>query len=187
MAKQEQAKQALLIIDIINHFHFEHGEQLLLHTEEMLQPLLKLKQAAKAAHLPIIYINDHYNLWQADFQKIIRICRHEANHRIIDKIAPGEDDYFLIKPRHSAFYGTSLHTLLSHLQVKELIITGIAGNICVLFTANDAYMREYGLYCPRDCIASVDRHDNEYALTMMRNVLKADINASYTIPLRPFY
>jgi nicotinamidase-related amidase len=59
--------------------------------------------------------------------------------------------------------------------VDTLIITGIAGNICVLFTANDAYMREYQLWIPKDCIASASKEDNHYALKMMKHVLKASI------------
>ncbi|MEH6944216.1 isochorismatase family cysteine hydrolase [Bacillus sp. JJ722] len=187
MSNLKPSTKALLIIDMINHFNFEHGDQLLNHTLEILNPLLQLKQTAKAANIPIIYINDHYNLWQADFQKIIEVCRTNDNSALIDKIAPTNEDFFLIKPKHSAFFGTSLNTLLAHLHVKELILTGIAGNICVLFTANDAYMREFTLYCPQDCITSVDIHDNEYALTMMKNVLKADISNSRDIHLnRPY-
>lgn len=89
---------------------------------------------------------------------------------------PGGDDFFLIKPKHSAFFGTALHTLLSQLNVKKLILTGLAGNICVLFTANDAYMREFELVIPSDAIASADDQDHMYALRMMENVLKADVS-----------
>ena len=168
------AGHALLIIDMINPFQFKHGDLLLKHTKEMLWPLLELKKRASAHNVPIIYINDHYNLWQADYGRIIKHCKNEANEQLLSQIIPSADDYFLIKPKHSAFYGTALQTLLHQLGVKKLIITGIAGNICVLFTANDAYMREFRLYCPADCIASASREDNRYALTMMKNVLKAD-------------
>lgn len=175
------SNKALLIIDVINDFQFEYGDQLLQHTEKIVKPLLQLKKRAKQQHIPIIYINDHYNLWQADFKKIINHCRTDKNAAYIHAISPDEDDFFLIKPKHSAFYETSLHTLLSHLKINSLILTGIAGNICVLFTANDAYMREYRLYCPKDCIASADIQDNHYALTMMSNVLKANIHFSSSL------
>ncbi len=171
-------KKALLIIDAINHFQFEYGDKLLQHTETIVQPLLLLKKRAKQHQIPVIYINDHYNLWQADFKKIIHYCRNDKNSKYISAISPEEDDFFLIKPKHSAFYETALHTLLSSLKINSLILTGIAGNICVLFTANDAYMREYQLSCPKDCIASADLQDNHYTLTMMSNVLKADIQES---------
>ena len=182
MNSKHSSKRALLIVDMINHFQFKHGEVLLQHSECILTPLLQLKAKAKQYDTPVIYINDHYNLWQADFQKIIKICQNNLNNDFLKAISPENNDYFLIKPKHSAFYGTALHTLLAQLHVTELIITGIAGNICVLFTANDAYMRDYSLICPEDCIASVDQQDNQYALAMMKHVLKANINKSNTIP-----
>ncbi len=108
-------------------------------------------------------------------------CTNERSKDIITKIAPVDADYFLIKPKHSAFYETALHTLLTELQVRHIIITGIAGNICVLFTANDAYMREYSITIPKDCIASNSDEDNEFALTMMENVLFAEITTEEQI------
>lgn len=174
-------KCALLIIDMINDFKFRHGDLLLKHTEQIIHPLLHLKQTMKQKQLPIIYINDHYNLWQADFEKIIKKCRNTHNAHLINQIKPDDNDYFLIKPMHSAFYETALHTLLQELQVNQLILTGIAGNICVLFTANDAYMRKYDLWIPEDCLASASPEDNQYALTMMNNVLKANTSNSQTL------
>jgi len=166
---------AVLIVDMINDFQFSHGETLLSETKKMLPNIIQLKQYASDHHFPIIYVNDHYNLWQADLQRIYKKCLHDHNQGLLDQIVPHETDYFLIKPKHSAFHQTALQALLSELDVKHLIITGIAGNICVLFTANDAYMREYSLSVPQDGIASNDEQDNAYALKMMKNVLKADI------------
>jgi nicotinamidase-related amidase len=172
-------KTALLIIDMINDFNFTEGQTLAVKTKRILAPILKLKSDFYKKELPVIYINDHYNLWQADFEKIIDYCSNEKSSEIINKISPKKNhDYFLIKPKHSAFYGTALHTLLQQLKVESLVLTGIAGNICVLFTANDAYMREYDLIVPEDCVASNSDEDNEYALTMMKNVLRAETNTS---------
>ncbi len=80
--------------------------------------------------------------------------------------------YFVLKPRHSGFYDTTLDTLLSALRIRRVIVTGIAGNICVLFTANDAYMRGLRVYAPADCIVSNTRGDNENALRQIEIVLK---------------
>jgi nicotinamidase-related amidase len=175
-------KPALLIIDMINDFNFTHGDLLLSHTNLIIEPILHVKSMMKKKGLPIIYINDHYNLWQADFGKIIDTCKNQKNKTLIEKIKPTENDYFLIKPKHSAFYGTALHTLLQQLKVDTLILTGIAGNICVLFTANDAYMREYQLWVPEDAIASAAIEDNKYALSMMNHVLKANTEKSGICP-----
>ncbi len=166
---------ALLIIDIINDFQFKHGKALAEKTVTICPNIVKIKEMMLKKERPVIYINDHYNLWQADYDKIMKKCRNSLSAPIIEALYPTDQDYFLIKPKHSAFFGTALHTLLSQLKVKNLVLSGIAGNICVLFTANDAYMREFGLFIPNDAIASADEQDNTYALRMMENVLKADV------------
>ncbi|MGG4169485.1 isochorismatase family cysteine hydrolase [Rossellomorea vietnamensis] len=167
---------ALLVIDIMNPFDFKHGETLAQHTAGIVDPINSLRRYCMKHKLPTIYINDHYELWKADYKEIYKKCHNKMSDSIMTPLQPMEDDYFLIKPKHSAFYGTALNTLLHHLSVKNLIITGIAGNICVLFTANDAYMREFNLMVPCDAIASVSEEDNHYALMMMKNVLKAKID-----------
>ncbi|MBE4907792.1 cysteine hydrolase [Bacillus luteolus] len=171
----EDQRVALLIIDMINDFKFEYGKALAEKALPMSDSILKLKQQFKQQNLPVIYINDHYNLWQANLPRLLDHCLNKQSEPILKKLAPQEDDYFLIKPKHSAFYNTSLETLLRELDIDTLVLTGIAGNICVLFTANDAYMRGYKLIIPSDCITSNDSRDNEYALLMMKNVLKAHL------------
>jgi nicotinamidase-related amidase len=98
-------------------------------------------------------------------------------------VLPDEDDYFVLKPKHSGFYGTSLDLLLKHLGAHNLILAGIAGNNCVLFTANDSYMRDFKLFVPADCSVSIDPEDNDYALRQMQKVLKADIRRSTELNL----
>ncbi len=169
---------ALLIIDMINNFDFNAGVTLAKKAFDITLPITRLKNLFNQNGNPIIYINDHYHIKQADCSKIIDHCKNEVSQKVIEQIAPDEEDYFLIKPKHSAFYGTALDDLLHQLHIKSLVITGIAGNICVLFTANDAYMREYQLITPSDCIASAHDQDNEFALTMMKNVLQANISSS---------
>jgi nicotinamidase-related amidase len=173
-----QIRPALLIIDMINNFDFSHGPILAQKATRIARSIKSLKIQFNERKLPVIFINDHYNLWQADLHKIIDLCRNKHSQPIFELLLPEENDLFLIKPKHSAFFGTALNTLLHQLKVNTLILTGIAGNICVLFTANDAYMREYELLVPNDCIASADDKDNQYALTMMENVLKAKIQSS---------
>ncbi|WP_110114894.1 isochorismatase family cysteine hydrolase [Bacillus sp. CGMCC 1.16541] len=168
------SKTALIIIDMINDFQFNHGNMLAKQAKVIAANIRELKQFLMSKGVPIIYVNDHYQLWKADLQKIISHCTNEKSSPILQCIQPQENDYFLIKPKHSIFYGTALNMLLAELNVETLILCGVAGNICVLFSANDAYMREYRLIVPSDCIASNVIEDNEFALKMMRNVLKAD-------------
>jgi nicotinamidase-related amidase len=96
-------------------------------------------------------------------------------------VEPDSDDYFVLKPKHSAFYSTTLDILLEHLKTETLILTGIATDICILFTANDAYMRDYKLFIPSDCVASVEKGENEHALKYLKKNLQADTRASADI------
>jgi nicotinamidase-related amidase len=103
---------------------------------------------------------------------------------IVELLVPREQDYFVLKPKHSGFFCTTLDLLLQYLGVRRLVLTGFAGNNCLLFTANDAYMRDYKLHVPSDCTASVDQSDNENALHQMRDVLKADIRNSTEVDFK---
>jgi nicotinamidase-related amidase len=100
---------------------------------------------------------------------------------LVERLRPDEDDYFVLKPKHSGFFSTTLETLLRYLGSRRLIITGIAGNYCVLFTANDAYMRDYNLIIPSDCTISNTKRENREALALMKKYLKADTRTSSQI------
>jgi nicotinamidase-related amidase len=176
---------ALLLIDVINDFEFEGGDKLLPQALPVGRNIAWLKQEAKKLKIPAIYVNDNFGRWQSDFRKIVSHCRRDdvRGKPFVELILPDEEDYFVLKPKHSGFYSTTLDLLLSHLRARNLILTGIAGNNCVLFTANDAYMRDFKLFIPSDCVVSIEKEDNEYALRQMEEVLKADITPSRELDL----
>ena len=171
---------ALLLIDVINDLEFPEGEQLLELALPMAGRIAALKRRAREEDVPVIYVNDNFGRWQSDFNHVVEHCLLDdvRGRPIVQKLQPEPDDYFVLKPKHSGFYSTTLDTLLDYLRAKTLILTGVAGNICVLFTANDAYMRDFRLVVPRDCTASNTPEENEHALQQMQRVLKADIRPS---------
>lgn len=181
----DKSAVALLLIDVINDLEFEGAERLMRYIPALAHRLSEFKRRAKAAGIPVIYVNDNYGRWQSDFSKLIDHCLHDnvRGQELVERLQPDEDDYFVLKPKHSGFYSTSLAILLEHLTARTLILTGIAGNICILFTANDAYMRGMKLYVPEDCCASNEDRDNQYALAQMRQILKADITPSPDLDL----
>jgi nicotinamidase-related amidase len=151
----------------------------------MSRKILRLKERAKKAGIPVVYVNDNFGRWQSDFRRQVQHCmRGKSRGHEIVKLLRSEDDYFVLKPKHSGFFSTTLETLLRYLGSETLIITGIAGNFCVLFTANDAYMRDYDLIIPSDCTASNSAAENNEALALMRKFLKADTRPSPKIRLR---
>ena len=181
----DTASVALLIIDMINDLEFEGGERILDPAVAAAEKIAALRERAREARIPIIYANDNFGRWRSDFTQVVERCLQDGvrGEPLAQLLAPGEDDYFVLKPKHSAFFETTLETLLRYLKVSRLILTGITGDICVLLTASDAYMRDYRLYIPPDCTASLDEMENEHALVYMERVLKACVLESEQLDL----
>lgn len=179
----EKPDTALLLIDVINDLEFDGGEKLLVHAKPMAAALSKLKDRAKLAGIPVIYANDNFGQWRSDFPKLVGHCLDEKvrGRHIVTQLAPQSDDYFILKPKHSAFYQTNLDTLIKYLGINTVILTGMAADICILFTANDAYMRDLHLVVPPDCIAAEDPEQSRLVLQLMARVLKAVIKPSSEI------
>jgi nicotinamidase-related amidase len=127
-----------------------------------------------------LYVNDNFGQWRSDFRKLVARClQEECRGRAIARmLQPEEDDYFVLKPKHSGFFATPLELLLNFLDARRLILTGVAGDNCVLYTAADAYMREFAIAVPSDCVVSLDPDANLAALEHMRKTLKADTEPS---------
>lgn len=182
----DKAEVALILLDVINAMDFEGAELLLEPAMEAAPRIAALKERAKAAAIPVVYVNDNFGRWRSDFRNLITHCMNPElpGHELVRMLLPDDDDYFILKPKHSGFFSTTLDVLLNYLGVKTLIITGFAGDICVLFTANDAYMRDFHLVVPCDCVASNDPDDNRRAVKQMRDVLKADVTPSTELDLQ---
>lgn len=182
----EQRGCALLLVDVINDLEFEGGERLLPHALPAMKRLAALVGRARDADVPIIYANDNFGHWRSDFNAIVRHCLDEdvRGRPIAELLAPAQSDYFVLKPKHSAFFSTALETLLQSLGTRTLVLGGLAGDICVLFTAHDAHMREYRLFVPSDCLASESSASNKWALEHMRRFLRCDTRIGSRVDLR---
>ncbi|MGV3724746.1 MAG: cysteine hydrolase family protein [Actinomycetota bacterium] len=182
----DKSEVALILLDVINDMAFEEAHLLLPHAREAARRIAALKQRTRAAGIPAIYVNDNFGRWRSDFRSLIQHCLQDAcpGREIAQLLFPEEDDYFILKPKHSGFFSTTLDVLLSYLGVKTLIITGFAGDICVLFTANDAYMRDFHLVTPCDCVASNCTESNARAVRQMHRVLKANVSPSTELDLQ---
>lgn len=180
----DKSNAALLLIDVINDFDFAGGEQLLRRALPAGRNIAALKQRARDARIPAIYVNDNFGRWRSDFKTIVGHCRESRAKPFVELFLPDDDDYFVLKPKNSGFYSTTLDLLLIHLGAKNLILTGIQGNNCVFFTANEAYMRDYKLFVPSDCSVSNTDEENRHALKQMETVLKADISIAEEVDLK---
>ena len=174
---------ALLLIDVINDLEFPGGEKLLAPALAMAHRLAALKSRARAAGVPAIYVNDNFGRWRSDFRQQVAHCLEDGvrGEPLARLLAPEHDDYFVLKPKSSAFHGTTLEILLRHLGVHTLILTGLAGDICVLFSAADAHMRDYDVIVPPDCVASEEEAGTRQALDLMQHGLGVRVKASADI------
>ena len=185
----DKSTVALVLLDVINDLEFDGADKLLPHALKMADNLAALIGRARKAKIPVVYVNDNYGRWQSDFNKIIDRCLREdvRGKPFVERLRPEEEDYFVLKPKHSGFFSTTLDILLDYLGAKRLIICGIAGNICVLFTANDAYMRDFELFVPEDCVASNTEEINRLAVEQIRDVLKANTSPSGELDLEAMH
>jgi nicotinamidase-related amidase len=172
----DESAVALLLIDVVNDLEFEGGDRILEQALPMAERLAGLKRRARELGIPAVYVNDNFGRWRSDLRALVAHCLDTdvRGRPVVERLRPDERDYFVLKPKHSGFFSTTLDTLLTYLKATTLILTGITGDVCVLFTANDAYMRDYHLVVPADCVVSIDPQDNTHALRQMHDALKAD-------------
>jgi nicotinamidase-related amidase len=175
----------LLLIDVINGFDFEGSEGLVRAAERAAPNIERLAARARDARVPVIYVNDNFGRWRSDFRMTYEACTAPSmpGRNVSRRLQPAETDYFVLKPRHSGFYSTVLDLLLAQLEVTTLILVGFATNICVMFTAHDAKIRNYRVVVPSDCAASNDETLTTQALTHFELVLEADIRFSTELDL----
>ena len=175
---------ALLLIDVLTTFQFPDGDAILKNALAMRDPLVRLKSRAREAGIPVLYVNDNLGDWRSEKEVLMGRCLEGKGAKFVRSLMPDSEDYFVLKPKHSGFFGTTLDTLLETLRIRRVILTGIAGNICVLFTANDAYMRELKIITPPDCIVSNTPEENAHALEQIGSILKGHLTPSTLLNFR---
>ena len=166
---------ALLIIDAINDLDYPGSQPLIAAAAPMAAQILALRAAADALGVPVIYVNDNFGQCRSERSQIIEHCRRPgapAAH-LVERLAPREADYFVIKPQFSGFHATNLEVLLAKLKARRLVLSGMATDICVLFTAADAHMRGYRLWIPSNAVACEDPQRHRAALQILENAMDA--------------
>jgi len=178
--RSSRRRTALLLIDFMNPLDFDGANAMAPQAVRAAKRAAALRRKMHASREPVIYANDNFGRWEADFAAIVDYCasRGGASARMAALLAPSPQDRSVLKPRHSAFFGTPLEFLLDELAVDRLVLAGVAADSCIMFTAHDAYLRKYGLWIPQDWVASERDSYRRNALAYMERVLKADTRAS---------
>jgi nicotinamidase-related amidase len=176
---------ALLIVDILNDLEFPEGEQLLGPAVQAAKRIAALRERCREARIPVIFANDNFGRWRSDFTEVVEHILEDGvlGEPLARIVRPGEDDYFVLKPKHSAFFGTTLDLVIRYLGARRVILTGLRADSCVLLTASDAHMRDLEICVPEDCVASFTEQHTREALDLMRRVMSVDTTPSGQLSL----
>jgi nicotinamidase-related amidase len=175
----------MLIIDVINHFEFEDGPRLLKQALPVASRIARLKARARKLKIPVVYVNDNFGQWRSDAGKLLQYClRPQApGRKFVEIVRPDTEDYFVLKPMHSAFYQSPLEALLRNFEASTLVIAGLATDSCIVCTAHDADMREFRIIVAADCCAARSAHDHLRAIEHIGRLSHATVQRSSSIRL----
>jgi nicotinamidase-related amidase len=171
-----RSKRVLLLVDFINPLDFPGAERLAAPAIAAARATAGLKAQLAAEGVTTIYANDNYGVWQSDFHSLVTAClgMDGPSGEIARLIYPQAGDLTILKPRHSAFYASPLELLLAEMKARELVICGLATDMCVQLTAGDAFLREFSTWVPADCTAAESSAAKAASLEFMATVLKCD-------------
>jgi nicotinamidase-related amidase len=175
-----RARRVLLVVDFINPLDFDGAQDLAAQAVVAATATAALKQQLSAQGVPVVYVNDNFGRWRSDFRGLVAHCRRMRGPAgaLVRRLAPAPGDLTVLKPRHSAFHQTPLDLLLTQMGVRELVITGVATDLCVQFSAMDAFVRGYRLWVPQDCTAAESAARKQAALDWMARALRCRTTAA---------
>ncbi|MFL5482064.1 MAG: cysteine hydrolase family protein [Gemmatimonadaceae bacterium] len=181
----DESPVALILIDVINDMEFDSGDALFRNALPAARNLAALKKRAQQAGVATIYVNDNFGKWRSDFRSQLDHVLDDGvrGEPIAKLLRPGKEDYFVLKAKHSGFYDTQLDLLIDYLHVKTVILGGFATDMCVLFTASDAYLRDLEIIVPPDCCAAATIEHHNQALQHMSRVLHVKTPSSVELNL----
>jgi nicotinamidase-related amidase len=166
----DRAEAVLLLVDVINDLTFPDNDQLVRKSESLGKAIARLKIRCKRAGIPAVYVNDNHGKWQSNFASVLKHClRPEApGAAMVKLLVPDSSDYVILKPKHSAFFGTPLETILQYIRARTVILTGLTTNACVMLTAGELYVRDFRIIVPTDCVAALTDNDQRESLQIMK-------------------
>ena len=181
----EESSVALLLIDVLNDLQFPGNESLTKIAPILAANIARLKSRCRAAGIPAIYVNDNWQKWRSDFSRIVEHCLGEdvPGRALVEPLAPQQDDYIVLKPKHSAFYATPLDTLLTYLKAQTVILVGLTTDACILTTACEIHIRDLDLFVPSDCVAASSRRQHRIAIELMTKSFDARTTPSSRLNL----
>ena len=175
---------ALVVIDMLTTYDFEDADQLVGSAGQAVPKIAELIDRARREDVPVIYVNDNYGDWNSSVDELLENGLKGEHPELVEPIRPDDDASFVIKARHSIFYGTPLEHLLATHDIDRLVLTGQVTEQCILYSALDAHVRGIDVAVPADAVAHIDEDLAQAALKMMETNMGADVTPSADCLLR---
>jgi nicotinamidase-related amidase len=169
---------ALVVIDMLNTYDFDDAEKLAESAQDAVPKISSLLDRARDEEVPIIYVNDNYGDWNSSAEELVEHGLNGRHPELVEPIRPPEGVAFVIKARHTIFYGTPFEYLLAQRGIDRLVLTGQVTEQCVLYSALDAYVRHIDVAVPRDAVAHIHADLADASFKMMQTNMGADITPS---------
>ena len=175
-----KCSRVLLLIDFINPLDFPGARALAPLALQAANATARLRRKFDQEGVPTIYANDNFGRWRTDFrQQHARLARLQTVSGEIARILkPRQKDLTILKPRHSAFFASPLDVLLERIGAREVVLAGLATDICVQLTAMDGFLRGYGLFVPANCTAAETESAKAASLSYMASILKCNVDVA---------
>jgi nicotinamidase-related amidase len=168
-------KSAVIVTDMLNRYQHQDAEPLAESVRQVTPSLCSLIEQARELGVLGVYVNDNYGEWAAGRRELVDSALNGNEPSLIQPIVPPDDAPFVVKARHSVFYGTQLEYMLYQHDVKRLVLCGQVTEQCILYSALDAYVRHYQVVIPRDSVAHIHPDLADAALTMMERNMRAEV------------
>jgi len=166
-------RDALLLVDVLNDFEHEDGEKLLESFRSRHDGFVAALERARADGLTVVYANDTYGDWRGNGPALVQRALEGRGGELVEAIAPGEDDCFVVKPRYSAFDHTPLELILREREVERLLLGGMSTEGCVAQTAIDGRELGFKVTVLANACATIDEGIEQVALEYLEQVVGA--------------
>ncbi len=169
------ADSALIVVDMLNRYDHADAEPLAASVREQLPAMRSLLEAASEHEVLTVWVNDNYNDWSANARSLTSHAMAGEEPELVEPFAPPDDAPFVIKARHSIFYGTQMEYLLRQEGIGRIVLLGQVTEQCILYSALDAYVRHFEVVVAPDAVAHIHEDLARAALRMMEINMRAQL------------
>lgn len=168
------AKKAVIVIDMLEDFVY--GKLKNDRSKQIIPNIAKLLTHARKNGWVVVFGNDAHLPGDPE-EKVWgqHALVGTPGAQVIKELAPQKGDFVVGKRTYSAFYETGLDLILREHKVEDVIITGQHTHICVRHTTADAFIRDYNIFIPQDCVESFTDEDHEKGLEYLKMCYKVEV------------